>query len=383
MTAIAALYRDLLARWRGRMPVDLMEGREGVVLAGAGVVGRQFRGALRDAGIEVLAFADNRRGAWGTSVQDVTVMAPQEAVARYGRSAVFIVTIGRLGPAAADVLKQFSALGAERVMHFPEAIRLIPGIWPQFFANPSAFTEADTDRCVAAYELFQDEESRQHFVSHLRWRMTLDPAPLATPDYDDQYFPDGVIAPRHCAVFVDVGAYTGDTLVALDAFGGERWREYYGFEPDPINYAALASEAAAMTAARPQTRIVTRLTAIGAAEGEIAFSGGGAATSQVDPAGQVRVPCATLDSVGIGRPSYVKVDVEGAEQDVLRGAAGTLAGSRPTVAIATYHHPTDLFDLPLALAAFASDYRFHLRSHGDAGIDLVCYAVRDPEPVVR
>lgn len=377
MTSIAAFYLELLARWQDRSSSDLLQGSDGVVLAGAGTVGRQFLAALRLCEIPILAFTDNGADKWGTTVRGVSVLSPQDAVARFGRSATFIVAIGRVGQDAVDIVRQFAMIGANRVMHFTEAIRLLPEIWPQFFANPADFTPADADRCAAAYQLFHDDESRRHFMSHLQWRVTLDPVPLATPDYDHQYFPRDLIAPGHCRVFVDVGAYTGDTLATLDTFGADLWEEYYGFEPDPISYAALQSEAAAISTVRPRVRIVTKLTAIGATVGDVCFSGQGAATSQVDAAGAIRVPCATLDSLSIADPTYVKIDVEGAEAGVLQGGTETLGRSKPTIAIASYHHPTDLFDLPIALAKIAPDYRFHLRSHGDAGIDLVCYAIRE------
>jgi FkbM family methyltransferase len=199
------------------------------------------------------------------------------------------------------------------------------------------------------------------------------------PEYENQYFPPGIIAPRHCASFVDVGAFTGDTLDALADFADGALRAYYGFEPDPRNYATLVAHARTLAGRRPDVKMVTRQVAIGATHGRISFAGEGAATSQVNPHGTETVECVPLDSAGVDRPTYVKIDVEGAEDDVLRGGAETLRRWKPTAAIATYHRPTDLFALPLALAANAPDYRFYLRSHGDAGIDLVCYAVREPD----
>ena len=376
---LPGLFAELVACWQERraQPRDLLNGREGVVLVGAGKVGQEFLDALRASQTTVFAFADNNRGKWGQTVCGVTVLSPDDAVRRYARRAVFIVTIGRVGTAAAAITKQFLALGADAVLHFSEAIQLVPRIWPGFFAAPDAFTDADRDRCVAAYRLFQDAPSRDLFVAHLRWRTTLDAAALLTPEYDNQYFPPEIIAPRHCATFVDIGAYTGDTLIALSEFAGRSLRAYYGFEPDPRNYERPAAQAAAIPARDRHAETVP-------GDGDrplrqvISFAGDGLATSQVDPGGRERVECEPLDSVGVQRPTYVKIDVEGAEDDVLTGAAETLRRWKPTVAIATYHRPKDLFDLPLRLARNAPDYQFHLRSHGDAGIDLVCYAVREP-----
>jgi FkbM family methyltransferase len=376
---LSELFGQLLSRWQDRRALspDLLTGADGVVLVGAGKVGQEFLGALIASGIPALAFTDNNPAKWGQTLGGLPVLPPEDAVRQFERRALFLVTIGRVGPGAAEVCRQFSTLGAHRVVHFIPAIQLIPRIWTQFFLAPDAFEGTDLESCLAAYRLFRDGLSRDLFVAHLRWRATLDPSGLPTPEYDNQYFPPPLIAPRHCATFVDIGAYTGDTLAAVSQFAGDSLRAYYGFEPDARNYDSLVAQAADVARRREDLRVVTRRTAIGAAHGTISFAGDGAATSQVSATGAESVECAPLDSLGVD-PSYVKIDVEGAEADVLRGAAETMGRWKPTVAIATYHRPKDLFDLPLWLARNAPGYQFYLRSHGDAGIDLVCYAVREP-----
>jgi FkbM family methyltransferase len=377
--SLQAYFGELLSRWRERQcrPGDLLSGREGVVLVGAGKVGREFLSALNAAHVPVLAFADNNQARWGTAIAAVAVLAPGEAVRRFRRNAVFLLTIGRIGTGIAEIREQFSTLGAESVIHFSEAIQFVPEIWQQFFLSPGTFTEGDADNCAHAYRLFDDAQSKSAFVTHLRWRATLDPGMLPTPDYENQYFPSNVVAPRHCAQFVDVGAYTGDTLCALSRFAGRSLRSYHGFEPDPSNYRSLVSQAAAMAERHPGVRIVTKQVAIGAIDQVMSFAGDGSATAQIDHTGGLLVQCTTLDSHALD-PTYLKIDVEGSEDAVLRGGWQTLRTWKPTVAIATYHHPRDLFELPLLLATIAPDYRFYLRSHGDAGVDLVCYAVREP-----
>ncbi|MGH9410435.1 MAG: FkbM family methyltransferase [Vicinamibacterales bacterium] len=375
---VADGFRELFERRRRARDdsPDLLEGREGVVLAGAGTVGRQFLDALRSAKVPVFAFADNGPDKWGARIGGVPVMAPSEAVPRFGRQAVHVLTIGRIGKEIAAVREQYSVLGADRILHFIEAIPRLPEIWPRFFLDPEAFREDDGHQCAGAFELLSDDESRQHFQAHLAWRAALDPSQLAIPTYDDQYFPAGVIEPRHCASFIDIGAYTGDTLGTLVRFAGPSLRRYDGFEPDPGNFARLKDAASAY---RPSAAIEIHRIAVGASSGTTCFDGNGSATSRLDVHGDTSVRCARLDDLRLGRPTYIKIDVEGGEDDVLRGADRTLAAAQPVVAIATYHRPRDLFELPLRLSRYAADYRFYLRSHGDAGIDLVCYAVRAVE----
>lgn len=55
-----------------------------------------------------------------------------------------------------------------------------------------------------------------------------------------------------------------------------------------------------------------------------------------------------VDSVLAGAPcTMLKLDVEGAEQEALRGAAQTIARWQPRLNVACYHRNEDLFGLPL------------------------------------
>jgi hypothetical protein len=97
----------------------------------------------------------------------------------------------------------------------------------------------------------------------------------------------------------------------------------------------------------------------------------------VESKGTTEVECRTLDSA-IGddvSPTFIKMDVEGAEAGTLRGAEGLLRGRRPVLAVSAYHHQADLWRLPALLATLADDYRLHLRAHRPDGFDCVLYAI--------
>ncbi len=75
------------------------------------------------------------------------------------------------------------------------------------------------------------------------------------------------------------------------------------------------------------------------------------------------VKTTTVDDVRkeTGRPiQMIKLDVEGAEQAVLAGAAATLAEDRPKLAVAVYHSLEDLIEIPRRLAALDLGYEFFL-----------------------
>ena len=74
-------------------------------------------------------------------------------------------------------------------------------------------------------------------------------------------------------------------------------------------------------------------------------------------------------------PTFVKLDIEGAEPDALAGARETIRAHAPVVAVCVYHRQDHLWRLPLMLRDMRDDYAFFLRPHNEEGWDLVCYAV--------
>lgn len=129
--------------------------------------------------------------------------------------------------------------------------------------------------------------------------------------------------------FVDVGAFVGEyTLLADRAVGATG--ELHAFEPNPSLYDVLLGNAARCRC----RRVTTNAMAVGDADDTRAFAprSEAALSSLVvgdAPAGGTRVTCTRLDTYWGARasPALVKVDVEGAELLVLRGAGGLM--SRP------------------------------------------------------
>jgi hypothetical protein len=71
----------------------------------------------------------------------------------------------------------------------------------------------------------------------------------------------------------------------------------------------------------------------------------------------------------------LKLDIEGAELDALRGARELISRSRPRLAVCVYHKPEHLWEIPLFLREMCPWCDFYLRSHGHYGFDTVMYAV--------
>lgn len=134
------------------------------------------------------------------------------------------------------------------------------------------------------------------------------------------------------SVFFDVGAHSGiftTTFCALCPGGRAA-----AFEPSP---GPLAELAAATARNGQEGRVIERQVAVGDRAGQMDAWLDSARMAHMEPAPPgieaVQVECVTLDTETdrLGAPALVKIDVEGWEDAVLRGAGRVLAQARPIV----------------------------------------------------
>jgi len=190
--------------------------------------------------------------------------------------------------------------------------------------------------------------------------------------------------PRVGDVVLDIGGCWGETALWLaHAVGPDGF--VHTFEPTPKNRSILAQNLALNPVL--EARIAVWSEALAERAGEAVWFpdvvAAGAAVQQTPCAEHpsVEVSTQTVDQiVEEGRvlpPSFVKIDVEGAELSVLRGAAGTIVEHRPVLAIAIYHRPEDLVAIPDFIASLGVGYRWYLQCSTMTDVDTVAFAVPD------
>ena len=360
---------------RMRARFDEVAGPQGrsLVLFGAGPLGRKTLQGLRTLGIEPLAFADNNSALWNQSVEGLLVLAPNEAVKRFCNRAVFVVTVFN----GFMVRQQLQALGCPRVVPFAllywkHAEIFLPygGLdWPQKIHD-----NAEDVRKMLS--LWGDDVSRGEYLAQLQWRTTLDSAYLPTPLPASQtYFPSDLTGLGKDEVFVDCGAFDGDSVRSFMERSGASFRQIVALEPDPGNCANLQRYVSTL-APEIRARISVRQCAVGARREKVRFVATGTAGSGVNQAGSIEAECLPLDELRADvTPTYLKMDIEGAEGAALQGARRTIEKNSAVWAVCLYHQQEHLWQLPLMMASFSSGYRFFLRRYAEDCWELVCYAV--------
>ena len=244
--------------------------------------------------------------------------------------------------------------------------------WRYWLASPEWLRAhaADLNRC---YERLADEPSRVCLERVVRFRLGLDTDYASFMHPEPRYFNELTLPPlnNRALHYVDGGAYNGDTL--LDLMKASPLQQAWLFEPDAANFAKLAPNV--RNAGCPASCLPL---ALSDSYKLLRFSSGQGESSCLDQNGGVAIMAAALDDVLAGqRVDFIKLDIEGAEEWALRGAAQSIAAHRPVLALSCYHHPHDLWALPDLLDHLAPAYRYYLRLHAFNSFDLVLYAIPD------
>lgn len=342
-----------------------------LVLCGAGRLGRIMLRGLRNVGGDVLTFADNNRRLHGRRVDDCDVVTVEEAAARHGRDAVFVTAIYTARP----LREQLAALGvpvvSSRAVFFQHPAEFLPHAsidWPSSIAE-------QTRDIVEGLSYWADDASRSEYVAQIAWHsLASTKVPLWLPA-EQTYFPEGVVRLTDHEVFVDCGAFDGDTLRAFLSRKGDQFERLIAFEPDPTNFEALESYIAGLPLSTRE-RIDVRRVAVHSGRDTLRFASADGAGSAVAVAGDVEVEADSLDNLLAGiAPTFVKMDIEGAEPNAIRGAAATFRAHPPTLAICLYHARDHLWLLPRAIRSANPSYDIFLRRHSDECWETMAYAV--------
>lgn len=187
------------------------------------------------------------------------------------------------------------------------------------------------------------------------------------------YFDLDILPSAQGEVFVDLGAYTGDTLLDYIHIYGEVYQHVYCYEITSESLEALKRNA------RKFRNVTIRPKAAGAEHKTMYLTKSihNSANFLIEHGEGIGYEVITLDDDIKEKISLLKMDIEGAEQDAIRGAVNHIRNDHCKLAISTYHGYDDIWKIPRMIDGLSPDYHFYMRHYGGNLIptEFVLFAV--------
>lgn len=231
------------------------------------------------------------------------------------------------------------------------------------------------DELIWLYSRLADHRSKQILTNILlNWEtLHLDFLVRNTGEHYPQYFDRDILDISKHEVFVDLGAYIGDTL---ESFLHETMCQYdkiICYEASPRNAAELEEQFC-------QTENLTiRACAVGREHGyaDMSNENNDFSSDRISVSAKGCIEVVTLDEDITECVTFIKSDIEGAEFDALLGARRHITEEHPKLAISIYHGNTDIWRLAKLIDEMDSSYRFYIRYYGRNlyPSEIVLYAV--------
>lgn len=370
-----------------------------VVIFGAGALGKEMYRTLHNLEIAVSCFVDNDANKWGRRIEEKPILSVSELKGQLPDAVIILAVQKSVDELRTQLLNQgfseyqikcdsqstetkylfmYAMVGSQALMH--DAAIGCDSVMSMF--------EKHGKEIQMVYDFLADEKSKKLFVTKMAliaseknyslFKAFMDEfsEPLkafgpfnydGTPE-DYFYFNNDVIGLENEEVFVDVGAFDGDTIETFSQACIKQnvdFKRIYAFEPDPSSYLQLINNF------NTDARISCHKLALGSQVGKVKFLSSNAvdndkyAVGIQHQQGDVSVDILPMDEfVFDDVPTIIKMD-PGANviPDILDGAVNTIQQFQPTLILGAYHSLKALFEIPLLVHKICPEYKIYLR-HG-------------------
>ncbi|SFL45223.1 FkbM family methyltransferase [Pelosinus propionicus] len=332
-----------------------------IIIFGAGSAGQKLYQLYNKNNITVRYFCDNDKSKHNIKIDGVSVISPEQLV-QLSHPFIIIASTYWL-----EIEKQVIELG------LPYSIIDID----QGFGEKLNDIKENLEKLYEVYSLLNDDRSRFVFLTRLKAIIINAEEYLNLVSEGNEYWalPQFVNNPNE--IFVDAGAFNGDTVDSFLYNNGGNFKKIYAFEPNHEQFENLRNKTNYFMRCSklPLSSIECIQAGVGERDETLSFY-----KNEGVPAGSTFYKdftkfssCNMIENIRIyALDSYLKdipitllkADVEGFELAMLKGAQDIICKERPRLAIAIYHKQEDLWEIPLFIKKLVPEYKMAIRHHG-------------------
>lgn len=328
-----------------------------IVLYGMGDGAVKIKAVLDDIGVNVSAIMASDDFVRGHSFMGYNVKKLSEIEEEFGE-VIILVCFGTQLP---DVMEHIIDISRRHELYAPNVPVAGEGVFTLGYAREH---QAELKK---VYDLLEDAQSKKVFEDIIRYKLSgkLEYLLDAQTDPEEKFDLLGIGTDE---TYVDLGAYDGDTIIEFLNGTTMQFKKIYAVEPDSRNFRKMKRrlymlgsaliEAYNCGAWNEDTTLVFSMRKGRGSRAEPKNS------ETLNPARFREIKMIKVDSMLKGdSASYIKIDVEGAEENAILGAKETIANYSPKLNIALYHRNEDMFRLPLLIKSINKKYRLYMRHY--------------------
>lgn len=245
-------------------------------------------------------------------------------------------------------------------------------------------------------KMLSDDDSKKIYREVIRRRImgaTGEFASLKRDDNPQYIFPPMFKDLSDNEVFLDCGAYVGDSVEKFVKAFGNHVKKIYSFECFEENCKKLQEVGKEQKKNGWKGDLIIAPYAVSDLNEQMVFHDIGMPeggylpetrltlqyNEKLAPVNTLKVEVRKLDDfVPQGEKiTLIKMDIEGSEYAALKGAERIIRTYEPRLAISIYHNPSDYWRICELIHSFSVNYKFAVRHHQKNHLDTVLYAWRE------
>ena len=173
----------------------------------------------------------------------------------------------------------------------------------------------------------------------------------------NEYYLEG-FNPSDGETIIDCGGAIGDTALFFNAFYPNS--HIYTFECNDAAYSIMRKN---IESNHKQNLISSYKNAVGLKDEKLHFENWSIVKEKTQSS--VEVECISIDSFvrkhNVDNVGLIKMDIEGGEQNALKGAKDTITRFKPKLMIPIYHLENDIVEIPRILHSFGLKMEFRIK----------------------
>jgi len=341
-----------------------------ICLFGASLNGHSLAYYLKSRHIKINFFCDNNPDLWNKGIcLNIPCFSPERIKTINDRS-IYIIISSRYYN---EIQKQISGFGFHNYFTCPSYLYLkiknylLENNVNEIKNNISTLLDIlddETSKKILTGIIKNWFSSINNFVNINNWKKT----------EGNQYFPHEIIKLKEDEVFIDGGAFDGDTIEVFLKETSSKFNKIISYELDKNNYQKLIKN---IYKYEPEINNKIISYNLGLLDKNKNTSYCSSSTSAIidSDSNEIGKVIKLSEHLKNTIPSYIKMDIEGAELEALKGAEEVIKKYKPKLAICVYHKPEHFWEVPLFIKKIVPEYKIYLRHHSHDITETVCYAV--------